>query len=87
MDLKVQISDDGYKSIADHVISVEDWLQTAISEKAANCTNRILKKESQRLIDDPNVDTISATRGALLYSYFNQPGYKTRAERDAEEQP
>lgn len=84
MEFTVQITEDEYKAVADHVVSVEGWLQTAISEKAANCIDRLLKKESQRLLDDPSVDIIPGTKEALLYSYFNQSGYKNRVERDAE---
>ena len=85
MNITVQISEDEYKAIAEHVISVEDWLQTAISEKSGNCVQRIVSRETQRLLDDPNVDVIPATQDALLYSFFNQPGYENRAEREGKE--
>ncbi len=84
MKLTVQISEDEYKAIADHIINVEEWLQEAISGKAANCISRIIPQETERLINDPNVDQIPATREALLYSHFNQPDYKNRAEREDE---
>lgn len=85
MELSVTITEDEYKAIADHVISVEEWLQTAISEKAANCISRIIPRETERLINDPNVDNIPATKDALLFSHFSQPDYRDRAERDAED--
>lgn len=84
MNITVQISEDEYKAIADHVINVEEWLQIAILEKAANCINRIIPRETERLINDPNVDKIPATKEALLFSFFNQPDYKKRAEREEE---
>ena len=83
MQIKIKLTDNEYKAIADHVISVEDWIQTAAKEKAYKCTERIVAKETHRLLNDPKINTMPATQDTLLDSYFNQSDYKTRAELEA----
>ena len=82
MQITIELTNDEYKAIADHVIDPEEWILHAAKNKARRCINRIIEKETNRLIHDPTVDTMPATQDTLLDSYFDQLSYKTRAESE-----
>lgn len=82
----IEITDLQLQAMADILVNPQQWIEDAVNSKVERCVERVVAKEQQRLLEDPDVLTIPATIDGILESHFSQPDYKTRAERDAEEE-
>ena len=78
----IEITDLEWQALADIVSDPRQWASDAVNGKVAKCVERVVAKEQKRLLGDPTVETIPATVDGILESYFAQPNYKSRAERD-----
>ncbi len=83
--ITITLTDLQWQAMADIVVDPETWAKEATTSKMHSCIEKVVAKEQKRLLEDPNVETIPATVEGILQSHFEQPGYKTRAERRAEE--
>jgi len=80
--LSVEITDLEWEAFVDTVLDPQQWVEDAVRAKVGKCIGRVVKKEQQRLLDDPAVETIPATIDGILRSHFAQSDYKNRSERE-----
>jgi len=80
--LSVEITDLEWEAFADTVLDPQQWVEDAVRAKVNKCIGRVVKKEQQRLLDDPTVETIPATIDGILRSHLAQSDYKNRSERE-----
>lgn len=69
------------KILQHDLADIKDWIDRAIEGKINNCLKRIALEERERLVV-VGVKLIPATTEDLVNSAFNNPAYKSRAERE-----
>jgi hypothetical protein len=80
--ITIEITDLQWASLADIVIDPAMWARGAVMGKVDRCVENIVAKEQKRLLEDSSVDSLPGNIDGTLESYFSQPDYKTRAERE-----
>ncbi len=67
-----------------NLVSKEEWLKDAWIGKINNCKKRFIREWQQKLMADPEVDTIPANEEDFIELVTSRPDYKNRVERDEE---
>ena len=80
----IQISDLDKKILEDQLMDIQEWLQGAIDGKINSVKKRLVKSEIERLVNDPTITSVPASPEDIVTAYFDQEGYKNRAEREAD---
>lgn len=80
--ITIEITDLQWASLADIVEDPAIWARGAVMGKVDRCVENIVAKEQKRLLEDPSIGTLPGTIEGTLESYFSQPDYKSRAERE-----
>ena len=77
------ISDTDEKLLLNDLLGIQDWVDGALTGKINNCWKRFQSEWTPKLLDDPSVSAISASRADFVEQVTNRTDYKTRAQRDA----
>ncbi len=77
MEIKVIISDVQKRALEHVMFDIQEWLQNAIDFRADAAIEELLKLETQRLFNDPTVESIPATKDEII---LNSP-IETAKER------
>jgi hypothetical protein len=77
MEIKVIISDVQQRALEHVMFDIQEWLQNAIDFRADAAIDELLKLETERLINDPTVKAIPASKDEII---LNSP-IETARER------
>lgn len=75
----ITITEDEKKALLSDMISIQDWIENAIHNKARQCTDVIINQEIKRIQTDPNITSMSTDRMEI----FAAANIETAAERQA----
>ena len=67
------------------LLDIQAWVDTAIDGKVNNCKKRMINEWHPKLTADPDVESIPADDDKLIAVIIARDDYKTRTERDAEQ--
>ena len=81
----IEFTDEELLVLRNDLLDPLAWVETAASEKLANCKERLLREWTTRLQQEKRVPAIPTDEGALLELIKAQPDYKTRVGREAEQ--
>jgi hypothetical protein len=68
MEIKITLSDYQVKSLSYEMANIEEYLQNWINLRADNAAQKLIEAETNRLLNDPNVSTMPATKEELVMS-------------------
>ena len=77
------ISDTDEKLLLNDLLGIQNWVDGALTGKINNCWKRFQSEWTPKLLDDPSVSAISASREEFVEQVTNRSDYKNRAQRDA----
>jgi len=86
MDFTVTISDMNMKILANELLDVDDWIQMAVDGKLQAVKTRMIADWHNKLLADPDVESIPANEDALIDMIVARDDYKTAVQRVAEEE-
>ena len=66
MEISVIINDVQKRALEHVMYDIQDWLQNAIDVRAEAAIEELLKAETERLISDPSVQTIPASKDEII---------------------
>ena len=76
------ISDTDEKLLLNDLLGIQDWVDGALTGKINNCWKRFQSERTIKLLDDPSVSAISASKSDFVEQVINRADYKTRTQRD-----
>ena len=76
------ISDTDEKLLLNDLLGIQDWVDGALAGKINNCWKRFQSEWTTKLLDDPSVSAISASKSDFVEQVTNRADYKTRTQRD-----
>jgi hypothetical protein len=83
--LTVEVTDTEQAILLNDLLSIDDWLQSAMDGKKANCWKRMQQEWTTKLMnDDSFTDSIPSNQADFVALVTARADYKTRTERDAE---
>ncbi len=68
MEIKVTITDVQKRALEHVMFDIQDWLQNAIDFRSEAAIEELLKLETERLINDPTVESIPASKDEIILS-------------------
>jgi hypothetical protein len=68
MEIKITLSDYQVKCLSYEMANIDEYLQNWINVRADNAAQKLIEAETNRLINDPNVSTMPATKEELVMS-------------------
>ena len=77
------ISDTDEKLLLNDLLGIQDWVDGALTGKINNCWKRFQSEWTPKLLDDPSVSAISASREEFVEQVTDRSDYQNRAQRDA----
>lgn len=80
----VTITDVDEKLLNDQLLDIQTWLDKAIKGKTNNCWLKFKNEWTTKLMDDPTVESIPATKEGLVELVTSRTDYKTCTERVSE---
>jgi hypothetical protein len=86
MEFTVIISDMNMKILANELLDVDDWIQMAVDGKLQAVKTRMIADWHNKLLADPDVESIPANEDALIDMIVARDDYKTAVQRVAEEE-
>ena len=85
MDFTVTLSDMNMKILANELLDVDDWIQMAVDGKLQAVKTRMIADWHNKLLADPDVESIPANEDALIDMIVASDDYKTAVQRESEE--
>ena len=85
MDFTVTLSDMNMKILANELLDVDDWIQMAVDGKLQAVKTRMIADWHNKLLADPDVESIPANEDALIDMIVARDDYKSAVQREAEE--
>ena len=86
--LTVTVTDTEQAVMLNDLLSIDDWVQDAVTGKKNNCWKRMQSEWTTKLMDDVSfTDPIPSNQADFVTLVTARDDYKTRAERDAENTP
>ena len=83
--LTVEVTDTEQAILLNDLLSIDDWLQGAMTGKKNNCWKRMQQEWTTKLMnDDSFTDSIPSNQADFVALVTAREDYKTRTERDAE---
>ena len=82
MDFTVTISDMNMKILANELLDVDDWIQMAVDGKLQAVKTRMIADWHNKLLADPDVESIPANEDALIDMIVARDDYKTAVQRE-----
>ncbi len=83
--ISVELSDDDERALAHDILDPEQWLREALAGKVVACRRRMLAHGEAVLKADPDVKAIPTDPVELVMKVVEHPGYRNRAQREADE--
>ena len=83
LNISGSISDTDEKLLLNDLLGIQNWVDGALTGKINNCWKRFQSEWTPKLLDDPSVSAISASREEFVEQVTNRSDYKNRAQRDA----
>ena len=83
LNISGSISDTDEKLLLNDLLGIQDWVDDALTGKINNCWKRFQSEWTPKLLDDPSVSAISASRADFVEQVTDRADYKNRAQRDA----
>jgi len=84
--ITVSISDTDEKILKNDLMSVDQWVQDAVTGKKSNCWKRFQQEWTTKLMNDETfTDSIPSNKEAFVNLVTSREDYKDRATRYAEE--
>ena len=80
----ITITDTDIALLKDNLIDIQLWLEGAVRGKTNNCWNRFKKEWTQKLMDDPNIESIPANKEGLVKAVLTRNDYKNKLEKEEE---
>jgi len=80
MDFSVTISDMDMTILADELIDVDYWIQSAVSSKIQSVKTKMIKEWHDKLFADPTVENIPANEDSLINMIVVRDDYNTEAQ-------
>jgi hypothetical protein len=82
--LTVDVTDTEQSILLNDLLSIDDWLQTAMDGKKANCWKRMQSEWTTKLMNDESfTDSIPSNQADFVALVTAREDYQTRTERDA----
>ena len=82
--LTVDVTDTEQAILLNDLLSIDDWLQGAMTGKKNNCWKRMQQEWTTKLMnDDSFTDSIPSNQADFVALVTAREDYKTRTERDA----
>ena len=78
------ISDTDEKLLLNDLLGIQNWVDGALTGKINNCWKRFQSEWTPKLLDDPSVSAISASRADFVEQVTDRSDYQNRAQRDAD---
>ena len=78
------ISDTDEKLLLNDLLGIQNWVDGALTGKINNCWKRFQSEWTPKLLDDPSVSAISASREEFVEQVTDRSDYQNRAQRDAD---
>ncbi len=75
----ITITEDEEKALLSDMISIQEWIDNAIHNKARQCTDAIIDQEIKKMQADPNITSMPTSRAEI----FAAAKIETAAERQA----
>jgi hypothetical protein len=84
--LTVEVTDTEQAILLNNLLSIDDWLQGAMTGKKNNCWKRMQSEWTTKLMnDDSFTDSIPSNQADFVALVTARDDYQTRTERDAAE--
>jgi len=85
--LTVDVTDTEQAILLNDLLSIDDWLQSAMTGKKNNCWKRMQQEWTTKLMnDDSFTDSIPSNQADFVALVTAREDYKTRTERDASQE-
>jgi|APSaa5957512535_1039671.scaffolds.fasta_scaffold34552_3 hypothetical protein len=79
--IHIEINDFDEKVLKHELLSVQEWVQSAVNGKIASVKKRLTVESQQKLFEDPEITAIPATVSGSISLYFEQPYYQDAAQK------
>jgi hypothetical protein len=66
MEIKITLSDYQVKCLLYEMADIEEYIQNWINVRAENAAQKLIEAETNRLLNDPNVSTMPASKEELV---------------------
>ena len=84
--LTVDVTDTEQAILLNDLLSIDDWLQGAMTGKKNNCWKRMQQEWTTKLMNDESfTDSIPSNQADFVALVTAREDYQTRTERDAAE--
>jgi len=84
--IQAAIEDLEEKILQNELLDIQKWTQDAIQGKIGNIKARLLKEAQEKLLADPDIESIPATVEGMLELYFSRPYYLNRQQKEQQQQ-
>jgi len=82
--LTVDVTDTEQAILLNDLLSIDDWIQSAMLGKINNCWKRMQQEWTTKLMNDESfTDSIPSNQADFVTLVTARSDYKTRTERDA----
>ena len=83
--ITVEVTDTEQAVMLNDLLSINDWVQDAVTGKENNCWKRMQQEWSTKLMNDSSfTDPIPSNQADFVALVTAREDYSTRTERDAE---
>ena len=88
MTITVEVTDTEQAILLNDLLSINDWVQAAVTGKKNNCWKRMQTEWTTKLMnDDSFTDSIPSNQADFVTLVTARSDYQTRTERDAAATP
>ena len=86
--LTVEVTDTEQAVMLNDLLSINDWVQDAVTGKKNNCWKRMQTEWTTKLMNDASfTDSIPSNQADFVTLVTARADYQTRTERDAADAP
>jgi len=86
--LTVEVTDTEQAVMLNDLLSINDWVQSAVTGKKNNCWKRMQSEWTTKLMNDASfTDSIPSNQADFVTLVTARADYQTRTERDAASTP
>lgn len=82
MKITLEISERDQRILEHDLLSIENWLRSALDGKIAACRKRMVREGIETLRADTEVKSIPTADDEIIDALMSRPEYKSRAERE-----
>ena len=85
LNINFTINDTDEKILLNDILDIQEWVDGAIAGKVNQCWSRFELKWTQKLMNDPNVESIPANKDLYVEMITSRSDYQNRSQRPEEE--